>query len=185
MTAEALNRAFACARAVMAEVQPSDLDRPTPCQSWNVRQLINHMVAAPRVGVAAMETGAVPTGDAEDVASGDFLAAYDTTIEQATAAFARPGALERTVRLPFGEVPGAFLMTMVTTDQLTHGWDLARATGQSTDLDPELSAEVRAGATIPDEFRGQDGVAPFGPAQPAPEGATEADQLAAHLGRTV
>lgn len=185
MSTDALARAFASTRAVVAAVRPGELDRPTPCRSWTVRQLLNHMVAAPRVGVAALETGEFPSGEAEDVTAGDFLAAYDATVEQTTTAFARPGVFERTVALPFGEVPAAFLMTMITTDQFTHGWDLARATGQPTDLDPALAAELLAGAAIPDEFRGPDGVAPFGPAQAAPAGATEADKLAAHLGRTV
>jgi hypothetical protein len=42
-----------------------------------------------------------------------------------------------------------------------------------------------ARAAIPDQFRGEDGKAPFGPAREAPTGATAADRLAAHLGREV
>ena len=64
--------------------------------------------------------------------------------------------------------------------------DLAQATGQSTDLAPELAAALLEGAkaSIPDEFRGPEG-APFGPKQEAPTGATAADELAAFLGRKV
>jgi uncharacterized protein (TIGR03086 family) len=68
---------------------------------------------------------------------------------------------------------------------MTHGWDVAKATGQSTDLDPELAAELLEGArlAIPDAFRGPDTQAPFGPEQPVPANATNADKLAAFLGR--
>jgi uncharacterized protein (TIGR03086 family) len=179
-----LSRAFAAARSVLANVKPDQLDDSTPCASWKVRQLINHMVVAPRWGVGAMRSGQ-PGADDTDFSSGDYLAAYDESISSTLAAFEEEGALEKMVPLPFGEVPGAFLRTMITTDQFAHGWDLARATSQSTDLDPELAAELLAEAAIPDQFRGPDGQAPFGPAREAPAGAGAADKLAAHLGREV
>lgn len=182
MTTDLLNRAFVSAQSVLANVDPSQLDAPTPCRSWTVRNLINHMIAAPRVGVSALQTGEAQPDDA-DYTTGDFVAAYRDTASAAKEAFAAPGVAERMVKLPFAEVPGAFLMTMVTTDQFTHAWDLARATGQSTNLDPELASTLLAQAAIPDQFRGDDGKAPFGPIRPAPADATPADQLAAHLGR--
>jgi DNA-directed RNA polymerase specialized sigma24 family protein len=33
-------------------------------------------------------------------------------------------------------------MSLAATDQFTHGWDLARALGHPTDLDPELAGEL-------------------------------------------
>lgn len=76
---------------------------------------------------------------------------------------------------------------MAATEQFTHGWDLARAAGQHTDLDPELAAELLGVArlAITDDFRGPDGQALFGPVREAPAGASPADQLAAFLGRAV
>lgn len=106
-------------------------------------------------------------------------------IKQAVAAFGAPGALEKIVELPFGKLPCSVYMGIATTDAFAHGWDLARATGQSTDLDPELSIQLLAGARafIQPAFRGADGVMPFGPEQTAPAAATHADALAAFLGR--
>lgn len=182
MTDEALRRAFRSTRAVLADVGPAVLGDPTPCRSWNVGELINHVVAAPRFGVRALRGELL--GDETDYAHGDFLAAYDASTEEALATFADPGVLDQMVTLPFAEVPGAFLRMMITTDQFAHGWDLARATGQSTDLDRDLAVELMAEAAIPAEFRGEDGVAPFGPEQRAPDTATAADKLAAYLGRT-
>lgn len=184
MPTASLSRAFACASSVLANVKPDQLDDPTPCRSWTVRQLINHMVAAPRFGVAVLQSGAAP-GDEVDYSAGDFVGVYDETARTTVAAFDEEGALEKMAALPFAEVPGAFLQTMITTDQFTHAWDLAKATGQPTDLDPDFAAQLLAETAIPDQYRGPDGQAPFGPARAAPAGASAADKLAALLGREV
>jgi hypothetical protein len=79
-------------------------------------------------------------------------------------------------------------MAIATNDVFTHAWDLAKATGQSTDLDPQFAAQLTEGARlfVTDEIRGPDGSgAPFGPEQPAPAGASAADIHAAFLGRSV
>jgi len=108
-------------------------------------------------------------------------------VETALAAFGSAGVLEKTVSLPFGEFSGADLMGLTARDQFTHGWDLARAIGHDTDLDPELAGEllIQARTEITEAFRGPDGVAFFGPAADAPASASPADRLAAFLGRTL
>jgi uncharacterized protein (TIGR03086 family) len=180
-----LDRAFASTRAVLATVGPDQLDAPTPCASWDVRALINHFVDSARWAGATLGTGDQAV-DADD-ADRDFLVRYDESTALALAAFEAEGALEKAVRLPFGEFTGAALMGMAITDQFTHGWDLARAIGHHTDLDPELADELLAQTrdTIVEEYRGPDGVALFGPIVQAPPGAHAADRLAAFLGRTM
>lgn len=63
---------------------------------------------------------------------------------------------------------------------------LAKATGQNTNLAPELAGQLLIGAehAISPAFRSPEGN-PFGEEQPAPTGANNADQLAAFLGRKV
>ena len=75
-------------------------------------------------------------------------------------------------------------MALATTDTFTHGWDLAKATGQSTDLDPALAEELLQAAQllVPDQFRGDEPM-PFAPPVEPPAGATAADRLAAFMGR--
>ena len=178
-----LDMAVKSTLAILMKVQPADLEAPTPCASWSVRGLINHFVGTARwwAGILA---GQADDTDA-DYAGGDFVAAYEESIRIAQAAFEADGALDRTVRLPFGEFPGGAVLGMAALDQFAHGWDLARAIGQHTDLDPALAAELlsQARLTITDALRGPDGQAPFGPARDAPAGASQADQLAAFLGR--
>jgi uncharacterized protein (TIGR03086 family) len=180
-----LDRALESTLAILTKVQPADLDAPTPCASWDVRALINHFTGTARwwAGVVAGEAGDTDA----DYADGDVVAAYEESIGIARAAFEADGALERTVRLPFGEFPGVVVRGMAALDQFTHGWDLARAIGYPTDLDPELAEQLlgQARMAITDELRGPDGEAPFGTARQAPAGAGSANQLAAFLGRPV
>jgi uncharacterized protein (TIGR03086 family) len=180
-----LDGAMESTLAILTKVQPADLYGPTPCASWNVGALINHFTGTARwwAGVLA---GAGDTTDA-DWASGDFVGAYEESIRIARAAFEADGALERTVRLPFGEFAGVVVRGMAALDQFAHGWDLARAIGYPTDLDPGLAGQLLAQArvAITDDLRGPDRQAPFGPAVAAPGGAGPADQLAAFLGRPV
>jgi uncharacterized protein (TIGR03086 family) len=180
-----LDQALQSTMAVLTNVRSQDLNAPTPCASWDVRALVNHFVGTARWWTA-MVTGEDVGPDA-DYAAGDFVAAYEENGRMAVAAFAAEGTLERTVRLPFGEFPGAVARDMAALDQFTHGWDLARAIGYPADLDPELAARLLGPARlgITDAFRGPDGQAPFGPAVEAPAGAGPADQLFAFLGRRV
>ena len=44
MSTQPLEQAIAATRQVLAEVTADQLDDPTPCSSWSVRELINHIV---------------------------------------------------------------------------------------------------------------------------------------------
>jgi uncharacterized protein (TIGR03086 family) len=185
MSTQPLEQAIATSRAVLGATSKDQLDLATPCASWNVRDLINHMIGAQYFFIAGVN-GAPPTADDNDFAAGDFISAFDEASALSVAAFGAEGVMEKMLTLPFGTMPGSAFIGLAITDTLTHGWDLAKATGQSTDLAPELAAGVLAQArmSIQDTFRGPEG-APFGAEQSAPAGASNADQLAAFLGRTV
>jgi uncharacterized protein (TIGR03086 family) len=136
------------------------------------------------------ESGALGTpqvGGETDFAAGDFAAAFDEGAQRCIAAFSADGVMDKTLTLPWGQMPGAAFVGLAATDTFAHGWDLAKATGQATDLSPDLAAGLLAGIrpALSDAFRGPDGKAPFGPARDAPAGASNADQLAAFLGREV
>jgi uncharacterized protein (TIGR03086 family) len=90
-----------------------------------------------------------------------------------------------TFKPPFGQVPGQIFVGIRTTDVLTHAWDLAAATGQSTNIDPELATEQLAAARAfaGAQFRGPG--KPFAEEQPCSPERAPADQLAAFLGRNV
>jgi len=185
MSTEYFEAACASSRELLASIQADQLQNPTPCASWDVAALVNHMVDGQQFFAAAM-AGQSPA-EGQDWASGDYLAAWDEASAASIAAFQVEGALGNVVKMPFGDMPGAAVMGLATNDTFTHGWDLAKATGQSTDLNPELAAGILAQTrqSIQDGFRGPDGQAPFGTEQQCAEDACAADQLAAFLGREI
>jgi uncharacterized protein (TIGR03086 family) len=174
---EYLSRAFASTRSILATVQPDQLHAPTPCVSWDVGALIDHFVGTARwwASVIAADEDLLTS----DPVSEDRVANYDTNIAVALEAFGSEGALERTVELPFGELPGAVVLGLAAIEQFTHGWDLAQAIGQSTDLDGPLAEDllVLARQAILGEYRGLNEEAFFGPIVDPPGGASPADRL--------
>lgn len=182
-----LSRAFASTGAVLATVDASQLDQPTTCASWKVRDLINHTIGAVEGFAKVAGGGALVGGEETDYASGDFNASFAELSAAAVTAFGADGAMETMMTLPFGTMPGAAVVNLATTDAFAHGWDLARSLGQPTDLDPELAEALleRARKNIPETFRGPDGKAPFGPEVAVPDSACAADRLAGFLGRAV
>jgi uncharacterized protein (TIGR03086 family) len=188
MTTDTLARVFAMTRGILANTTPGQYEQPTPCASWNVRALANHIVEGANWFALCVDAGAAPDPDPThgvDYAAGDLMASYDAGVRATLAAFSAPGAQERVITLPFGDLPGAVFMGIATNDVFTHGWDLATSTGQSTDLDPEIATELLAQVHgfVSDELRGPDGEAPFGPAVDLPASASPADRLAGFLGR--
>lgn len=179
-----LDQAITSTRAVLAAVSSDQLAADTPCTAWNVSDLINHIVGAQYFFESGV-LGQPPAGEV-DYAAGDFVAAFDEASARCAAAFAADGAMEKMLTLPFGQMPGAAFAGLAATDTFAHGWDLAKATGQNTDLAPELAAQLLAGAkmSIQPAFRSEEGTV-FGLEQTAPAGASNADELAAFLGRTV
>jgi uncharacterized protein (TIGR03086 family) len=173
------------ARSVLANVDAGQLHDPTPCRDWDVAALIDHLIGAQHWAHSAM-AGVPMTETGEGAATGDFVATFDAAATVVLAAFEVEGALQRTVDPGFGDMPAMALLGLACTDTFTHAWDLAKATGQDTDLAPELAAGLLAQArqSIQPAFRSEEGTI-FGPEQAAPEGASAADQLAAFLGRTV
>lgn len=184
MSTSELQRAFALTRGVLAKVTPDQYGLPTPCASWTVRDLIGHIVGGTSYFAATVSSGTRSDGD--DVDFTDLLGCYDRGTAGAVAAFeaAPPDA---SVDLGFATLAASVFMQIATADNLTHAWDLAKATGQATDLDADLCDTMldRVSGFLSDALRGEDGQRPFGPKQVAPTGATAAERLAAFMGRAV
>lgn len=100
------------------------------------------------------------------------------------AAFGQPGALERVITVPAGTVPGSVALHLRLTELLVHGWDLARATGQSvTGLPADLAEQELAFSRAQLDRMPRDRRPFASPPQPVTDGAPAVDRLAALLGR--
>jgi uncharacterized protein (TIGR03086 family) len=128
--------------ALVAGVGPGQWHAGTPCSKWDVRTLVHHLLYEQRwvppllEGLTIEQVGDRFEGDlvGQDAAAWPGLLA--SSIEQAHAAVAQPGALDRTVHLSFGDTSGQEYVIQLTADLAIHGWDLARATRQDDTLDP-------------------------------------------------
>jgi uncharacterized protein (TIGR03086 family) len=187
MSTEVLERAVASTAKILQNLSKDQLGQPTPCASWDVKELVNHLVNAPFWFAAVAEHGDTPEGfETPDRSEGDISAQFAEGTANAIAAFGAPGAQEKILKLPWGEMPGGMFMNIAAQDIFVHGWDVARAIGDTTGFDEELAEQFIAGAqALPDAFRGPEGQAPFGPLADAPDNAPASDRLAAALGRKI
>ena len=65
---------------------------------------------------------------------------YDQARKTTIDAYAQPGVMDGMVKGVDGEVPAFVVLGIAFCDQLIHGWDLARATGQDATMPADLAA---------------------------------------------
>jgi len=157
----------------------------TPCDDWRVHDLISHIVGATRFFGDVAEWGSSPE-DQEwpDYSDGDFTASFGERARRAVAAFSAPGAMGRIMELPSGATPGARCIEVAVGDIFVHGWDLAKATGQTAPADQGVAAALLSAeyAALCAEVRNSD-QPPFAPEISLPGDAPAVDRLAAFPGR--
>jgi uncharacterized protein (TIGR03086 family) len=167
---------------LVAGVTPAQWSAPTPCENWDVRTLVNHVVMGQHVFIAALQDQPRPDV-AADYLGDDPLGSFQGASQALLTAFDLDGVMSKTIKVPFGEIPGFGAMHLRSIEGLVHGWDLAKATGQPLRFPEELTAAELAFAqaaigAVPREGR-------FADEQPVASDAPALEQLAALLGRSV
>lgn len=137
---ELLKLASTTFRERIAEIDKDQHFLPTPCGDWNVAGLVTHVLGGNHMAVRLLEgahrteaigyLSGLPLGD-------DPLAAYDKNSAEQVAAFSEPGALDRIVEHPMGDLPGSAMLGFRIGDLTLHSWDLARAVG-GTEVLPDV-----------------------------------------------
>jgi uncharacterized protein (TIGR03086 family) len=176
-------------------VRQPDLTLPTPCEGWDLLDLLAHMTVQHR-GFASAARGSGVDMDVwrvesvVDAVRADPAGAYSDAAHDVLAAFEVDGTGDALFALPeFGEgaaFPGDMAMGFHFVDYVVHGWDVAASLGVGYELPAEvLAAVLPLVLAVPDgEFRDADGV-PFARAL-QPVDADDADSLGhilRHLGR--
>jgi len=176
-------RAIAQTGRIIDAVEPDQATYPTPCADFDVQALIAHTAWALQ-RVAAVATG----GDAESVPlvavePDTWSERYADSAAAVRAAWADPALLDVTIHLPFATVPGRVAVAIYTMEVTAHGWDIAKATRQATELDADIAeaALATAAMALPAEPRG--GEIPFGPVVAVGADAGPYARLVAYLGR--
>jgi uncharacterized protein (TIGR03086 family) len=128
--------------ALAAGVGPEQWHDGTPCPEWDVRTLVHHLLYEQRwvppmfEGLTIEQVGDQFEGDLMGQDASAWPGLLASSMAEAHAVVARPGALGQTVHLSFGDVSGQEYVTQLIADLAIHAWDLARATGQDDTLDP-------------------------------------------------
>jgi uncharacterized protein (TIGR03086 family) len=173
-------------------VRPEQWHSPTPCAEWDVRRLLDHVSSGNRM-FAALAAGERPEGTEGLLAlrarvtpgpDQDPVEAFRSSGRQLLDAFSDPDFADGSYVTPIGERSGDFLIQMRTSETLIHGWDLARATGQTPAFPEAIAEQTLASVRLtlaghPRDPRG------FGVEQPVPSDAPAIDRLAGFMGRTV
>jgi uncharacterized protein (TIGR03086 family) len=165
---------------LVAPLDDAQLDARTACVDFAVRNVLEHMIGGATMFAAAFR-GEAPSDTATTT---DIVAAFPLAMAELRAAVHSPGALDRTIAAPFGQVPGDTFARFVAMDGLVHGWDIATATGQAYDPPAEVIAEVDAFTrqALSEDMRDGD---TFAAAVDPPAGSTPLVQLVAFTGRQV
>ncbi len=181
---EAHAQALDATRRIVAGIGPDQWQNPTPCEDWDVRTLVNHVVsgnwwaAELAAGATIAEVGDRLDGD---VLGGDPVVEYDDSAAAAAAVFLRPGAMEAPAAVSYGPVPGEVYCGHRLIDVLVHGWDLAVGSEQDPALETELVAACLAVVEPQAEALAASGA--FRTDVVAPPGADPQTVLLAILGR--
>jgi uncharacterized protein (TIGR03086 family) len=173
---------------VVDNVKPGDLGNSTPCTEWTVRDVINHVTGGATMFAECVENGSVPDDRFGQLMGGDNLGddykgAFHTASDRARAAFGSPGALDKMVKLPFGEMPAGIALNIAVMDVMTHAVDIARATGQTIDDDELLETALAVGRQLITDDRRMPGM--FDAEQPVADDASAEDKLLAFAGRKI
>ena len=179
--AEQLDQIMPLLVAVVGRIEPGQLADPTPCANFTVAGVLDHMIGganafAPRFGASPRRPSHQPSR------RGTSSSASAMQWPTCSTPFAAPGAQDRIIAAPIGEVPGAVFARFVAFDGLVHGWDLATATGQTYAPAESLVAEVDAFArqALTPEIRDGD---TFATEADAPDDADPLERLVAFSGR--
>ena len=136
---ELFDDALAMAEAVVAAVRPEDLERPTACAEWNVRDVLGHLVAAvrqaERVGRGARTSAA---GAARLEHRDRWAPTFAAAARKARAAWADGAGPPTEVRVPWGLVPTQVALAGFVLEVVAHTHDVAAGIGLPELLDERL-----------------------------------------------
>jgi uncharacterized protein (TIGR03086 family) len=181
--AEMTDAADAAARTV-GNVHESELGRPTPCDDWDVRTLLNHLIVWTSYSLEARAHGDSVAQDLIDrdfAADPGFAAGYRAQLDRALTAWSDPAKWEASLNVMGSPMPAADVAALNIAEMVLHGWDLAAATGQAyTVSEPAAAAAMRAVEANAELFRQYKG---FAEPVEVPPSASVLDQVLATSGR--
>lgn len=166
---------------LVENVRPEQLGDPTPCPDYDMRTLLDHVIGWLRA-FAAGANGRPFDDDPTAFSTEDFAEEFKAAANDLVTGWRLHGT-ERNVRFATAEMPARTVLGMTLMEYVTHGCDLAIATGQAVPFsDAELETTLaRARENLTDQYRGEG--KPFGPAVDVGPDAPAVDRLLGFMGR--
>jgi len=171
-------------RELAAKVTDDQLDGPTPCTGMSIGQLLSHMLLlseafrdAARKVPSPGAPGEIPPLDP------DWRTLLPRRLDELVTAWRDPAAHDGMTEAGGVTMPAPVAAAVALDELVLHGWDLARATGQSYTCDPASEAIVHefVSQTVAENPDGTPGL--FGPPVPVPADAPSFDKVLALSGR--
>jgi uncharacterized protein (TIGR03086 family) len=165
------------------------LGGPTPCPAYTLGDLIDHIGGLTPAFTAAgtKTTPADATGKAEGDASrlpADWRTRIPRDLETLAEAWRDPAAWTGMTRAGGFDLPGEVAGLVALDELVIHGWDVARASGQDYDCDPQSLEAVHGFVSQfsgPEREAAREGL--FGPEVEVPEDAPLLDRVIGLTGR--
>ncbi|QNE73943.1 TIGR03086 family protein [Streptomyces finlayi] len=173
-------------RALLGAIEDRQLDGPTPCPDYAVRELLAHLVGLTTAFRDAARKDLGPTTDtapdaALPVLDDDWREALPRLLDEMAAAWSDPAAWEGMTRAGGVDLPGEVAGLVALNELVVHGWDLARSTGQEFRA---AEADLRSSEAMLTSADGGPGSADiFGPPVPVPADAPLLDRVIGLSGR--
>lgn len=168
---------------VAKSLEQDHLGKPTPCDEWDVRALLAHIVdenlwVPPLLEGQTIEQ--VGNRFEGDMLGDDPVDAWENARAAGVAA-ALAASPEAVVHVSFGDITATEYLNQVATDHAIHAWDLATAIGTAPEVDADV-VEAAYDYLAPQVDAWRSGGA-FGPAVPVPPEAGRFEQLIGMTGR--
>ncbi len=173
---ELLDRALAYTRVTLADVTDADLPRPTPCERWDLGQLLAHMEDA---------LDAFAEGAHGRVALDERLPATArvANLQHKACTLLAAWSREAPGRVTVGEhsLDTRVVVLAAALEITVHGWDVGQAVRADRRIPDDLAQRLLpvAEALIADADRGD----LFGTPRPVPSDAPDETRLLGFLGR--
>jgi len=171
--------------AVLDQVGTDQLGVATPCEEWDVRDLLGHIIVGSQMAVALLD------GASQDEAKAFWGQSFgDDVVDRCRETVAdqldRLGAVsdwDAVVHHTIGDVPASRLLEFRIGDLTLHAWDLATAIGVDDGIPDDL-ATVALGQILPmAPFIGEIGIFGAGPSGSVGEDAPALTRLLDLTGR--
>ena len=175
--------ALAYARACVGLVQQRQLACPTPCESWDVGQVLEHMVQSLGSIRSALVHGALPAvGNGPSLGrEATHLKAHLETVAMSLVAAASRWRSARPPTVEGLPVSRYHLIHVAAIEAAVHGWDVAAGLGASAPFDEELASLLMR--HLPEIVNDETREASFGSPTRLGDTASSSRRLLAALGR--